>query len=72
MTEEEKHYLKEKLLAIKKACEESDDDSAEEALTELKQKPWPKQTQELLDTISQKLLHSDYEEIAEEIAMFCA
>ena len=69
-TEEEKEYLKEKLLIINAACEEFNDDTAEEALKELKQKTWPKQTKELLDNISQKLLHSDYDEIVSDIKLF--
>jgi len=70
MTDEDKVFLNEKLLVIKEACEECDDEPAEEALTKLKQKTWTKQVNELLDNISQKLLHSDYDEIADDIAMF--
>jgi hypothetical protein len=70
MTDEDELYLKEKLLLVKEACEEFDDKPAEEAFAELMQKAWPKQINEMLDNISQKLLHSDYSEVADDIAMF--
>jgi hypothetical protein len=50
------------LLAIKGACVEYDIDAAMAALAELKQKPWPGKYGELLDTISEHLLHSDFDE----------
>jgi len=68
--DEDKSYLNEKLLIIKAACEGYDEDTAEEALTELKKTALSKQTMELLDSISEKLLHSDFDEIAEDIAKF--
>ncbi|MCL2593047.1 MAG: hypothetical protein FWD82_06750, partial [Defluviitaleaceae bacterium] len=69
-TDEDKQYLKEKLLMIKAACEEFDEKSANEVLTELKQKAWSQQTMELLTSISEKLLHSDFDEIKDEIDKF--
>jgi CheY-like chemotaxis protein len=63
-------YLKEKLLAIKIACQEYDESAAEKALTGLQQKAWAQQTMDLLETISSKLLHSDFDEIADIISSF--
>ncbi|MCL2488806.1 MAG: ATP-binding protein [Oscillospiraceae bacterium] len=60
-------YLREKLLVIKTACETYDQSAADEALAALREKSWPRQTEELLSTISEQLLHSDFEEIADEI-----
>jgi HPt (histidine-containing phosphotransfer) domain-containing protein len=57
-------YLHEKLLIIKKAGEEYDETTIENAITELKEKKWATSTEELLDTIANYLLHSDFEEIA--------
>ncbi len=57
-------YLTEKLLAIQKACEEYDEMTANTALAELGQKKWSYSTKELLDTLGEHLLHSDFEEAA--------
>jgi len=64
-TDEDKVYLKEKLLAIKTACGEYDEKSAEEELAALKQKTWTHENRELLDMIDELLLHSDFDEIVE-------
>jgi len=64
-TDEDKAYLRERLLAIKTACEEYDEKSAEEELSSLRQKAWTHETKELLDTIDELLLHSDFDEIVE-------
>jgi len=68
--DEDKPYLLEKLLIIKTACEEYDESAAEEALTELRKKAWPQQTEELLDKIFEQLLCSDFDEIVTGINMF--
>jgi signal transduction histidine kinase/DNA-binding response OmpR family regulator len=57
-------YLKEKLLAIQKACEEYDEKTADMALDELRQTKLPHSVRELLDNIAGHLLHSDFEEAA--------
>jgi len=57
-------YLAEKLHIIKTACEKYDESAADKALSELKQKKWPKMTKDLLETIEENLLHSDFEETA--------
>jgi CheY-like chemotaxis protein len=61
-TEEDLAYMRKMLLAIKEACAEYAVDAAMAALTELKQKTWPGEYSELLDTISEHLLHSDFDE----------
>jgi signal transduction histidine kinase/CheY-like chemotaxis protein len=61
---EDRAYLNEKLLDIKRACENYDEKSANSALGELKQKKWPHSVKEMLNTISEYLLHSDFEEAA--------
>jgi HPt (histidine-containing phosphotransfer) domain-containing protein len=61
-TEEDLSYMRKMLVAIKEACAEYDVDAAMAALAELKQKPWPGEYGELLDTISEHLLHSDFDE----------
>jgi len=63
-------YLKEKLLALKAACEEYDETAADKILSELLGRPWPGQTKELLDKISEQLLHSDFDEIVDSIDKF--
>jgi len=57
-------FLKEKLPIIQKACEEYDEVSAATALSELKQIGWSSSVEELLEAISEHLLHSDFEEAA--------
>jgi len=64
-SDEDKAYLSEKLLAIKTACEEYDEKAAGEALEALRQKPWSHGTKEILDEISELLLHSEFDEIVE-------
>jgi HPt (histidine-containing phosphotransfer) domain-containing protein len=61
-TEEELAYMRKMLTTIKEACAEYDVDAAMAALGELKQRPWPSEYGELLDTISEHLLHSDFDE----------
>ena len=68
--DEDAQYLTEKLLAIKAACQEYDESAVEVALKELRQKVWSQKTKNLLETISEKLLHSDFDEIANTISTF--
>ena len=65
--DEDKTFLREKLLAIQAACEEFDESAAEAALAELRNKAWTRRVSELLGAISEQLLHSDFDEIAEGI-----
>ena len=55
--------LDEKLLYIKSACDDFDSNAIEDTLATLREKPWPVQTTNLLETISEKLLHSEFDEI---------
>jgi len=69
-TDEDKSLLEEKLLLIKSACDDFDSNAVDEALATLKEKPWPSQTTDLLEMISEKLLHSEFDEIVELIERF--
>jgi PAS domain S-box-containing protein len=62
VSDEDKVYLQKMLLTVKEACAAYDKKAAKAALTELKQKPWPGIYGELLDTIAEYLLHSDFDE----------
>jgi PAS domain S-box-containing protein len=63
VTDEEKTYLCKMLLVVKEACPTYDKKAAKSALTALKQKPWPGEYGEMLDTIGEHLLHSDFDEV---------
>ena len=62
--DEDTPYLHERLLEIAEACEIYDEQIIDNALAGLKAKTWSKTTKELLSTISEHLLHSDFDEIA--------
>jgi len=62
--------LREKLIIVKSACEEYDEYSSGEALAELSEKTWSPQPREMLDSIAEKLLHSDFDEIVELISAY--
>ena len=64
---EDQPYLREKLLALKAACEEYDEQTADDIIAELREKTWSQPTQDLLDTVAKYLLHSDFEEILQAI-----
>jgi CheY-like chemotaxis protein len=57
--------LPERLAAIAEACRDFDGNAADAILSELKQKAWPKQTKDLLDTLGTMLLHSDFDSAAD-------
>ena len=59
--------LNEMLQTIRSACEEYDEITAEEALSELQGSSWPDPARQLLNTIAEYLLHSDFDEIVETI-----
>jgi CheY-like chemotaxis protein/two-component sensor histidine kinase len=63
-TEEDNAYLSHKLAGLQAACAAYDKKAAKEITTELRQKTWPHQVKDLLNTISEYLLHSDFEEAA--------
>jgi CheY-like chemotaxis protein len=64
MTDADQAYLREKLGALKAACAAYNKKAARDAQAEIGQKAWPRQTQERLDVIAERLLHSKFKEIA--------
>jgi signal transduction histidine kinase/CheY-like chemotaxis protein len=67
---EDKPYLTEMLITIKRACGDYDERTADKALTELKKAAWSQQTNEFLDKIAEQLLHSNFDEIVEGTGKF--
>ena len=67
---EDKAYLFEHLTLIKQACEAFDERAADELLAQLRERLWSAPTRELLNTISHKILHSDFEEAQAAITTF--
>ena len=61
--DEDSSYLREKLSAIKAACERYDEKSADIILAEMREKTWSRPTKEILKKISGYLLHSDFDEV---------
>jgi len=61
--DEDLPYLLEKLRALRDACEAYNKKTAKDVLTELREKAWSQTTKEMLDTIAENLLHSDFDEI---------
>ena len=62
---EDLQYLCEKLSAVKDACEEFDEAAADEIIEGLRERRWGSHVNDLLKTISQQLLHSDFDEVSE-------
>jgi len=60
--DDNKLFLKEKLLAVKSACELYDKKTAKETLAELKQKTWPHSVEDQFSILSGLFLHSDFDE----------
>ena len=69
-TNENKQLLREKLQEIKAACADWNKDKARESLAVLREKTWSNQTRELLEKINEQLLHSDFDDIEDEIDKF--
>ena len=63
-SEEIRAFLREKLLVIQAACSRYDKKAAKEILAELKRKTWSQATKERFDVMSERLLHSEFEEAA--------
>jgi signal transduction histidine kinase/DNA-binding response OmpR family regulator len=61
---EDRAYLKEKLFAIKNACEIYDKKTIKDTISELQQKEWSVETRKLLATIEEELLNGDFEAVA--------
>jgi HPt (histidine-containing phosphotransfer) domain-containing protein len=68
--DEDRSHLHEKLLAVKAACEEYDEKTADELITKLREKTWSQPAKELLSAIAEHLLHSDFDEIVELVNTF--
>jgi signal transduction histidine kinase/CheY-like chemotaxis protein/HPt (histidine-containing phosphotransfer) domain-containing protein/ribosomal protein L28 len=64
LTDDGRLELRDKLSAIYSACVAYDKKTAKTVLTELRQKSWPRPVKELLNTISEHILHGDFEEAA--------
>jgi signal transduction histidine kinase/CheY-like chemotaxis protein/HPt (histidine-containing phosphotransfer) domain-containing protein len=64
LTGDDRLELRDKLSAIYSACVAYDKKTAKTVLTELRQKSWPRPVKELLNTISEHILHGDFEEAA--------
>ncbi|GBU25245.1 aerobic respiration control sensor protein ArcB [Fibrobacteria bacterium R8-3-H12] len=60
--EEDIAYLRTKLLEFRHACSAYDKKYAKSVLSDLYSKRWSRRTKELLATLSELLLHSDFEE----------
>jgi CheY-like chemotaxis protein len=56
-------FLREQLKLIKTACKDYDDLSVESTLADLRKMSWSKKTNDLLDNISEFILHSEFEKI---------
>jgi HPt (histidine-containing phosphotransfer) domain-containing protein len=64
ITKEDQSYLQEKFIIFRAACTIYDKKAAKEVLVELKKKNWPHSVKEMLNTLAEHLLHSDFEEAA--------
>ena len=65
-------FLRQKLALIINACEDYDDLAAEAALAELRQTPWSKETEALLEKLAELILHSDFEKASSEASAYLA
>ncbi|MCL1819860.1 MAG: ATP-binding protein [Oscillospiraceae bacterium] len=63
ISDSDKEYLREKLIVIKAACMKFNKNTAKDILTELREKPWPTHIKEVLEAISEYLLHSAFKTI---------
>jgi PAS domain S-box-containing protein len=70
ITDDCAEHLKEQLISIKTACEVYDKDTISEILKELRQTLYPSQIKEFLSEIYEKLLYSEFDEIADSIDKF--
>jgi signal transduction histidine kinase/CheY-like chemotaxis protein/HPt (histidine-containing phosphotransfer) domain-containing protein len=64
ITDEDTAYLREKLLEVKTACQTLNKKAAKAAMSDLKQKKWPRRIYDILNELSAHLLHSDFEKAA--------
>jgi HPt (histidine-containing phosphotransfer) domain-containing protein len=68
--DEDPAFLREKMLAIRSACETYDKKSVKTALSELDKKSLSPKTKALLGQIAEYILHSDFEEAAQAVKRF--
>jgi HPt (histidine-containing phosphotransfer) domain-containing protein len=59
---DDRAYLRKKLVEVQTACAAFNKKAAKEIIGELEQKTWSHSVKNLLDVISEHLLHSDFEE----------
>jgi CheY-like chemotaxis protein/HPt (histidine-containing phosphotransfer) domain-containing protein len=64
ITAKDRDYLHEKLIVIQGACVKYDKKIAKDTVAELQEKKWPVRITELLESIADRLLHSEFEEAA--------
>jgi CheY-like chemotaxis protein len=64
VSQEDMEFLREKLTAIKDACDFYDAKTAKNEIAALKEKKWPQATNDIIESITEHLLHGDYEEAA--------
>ncbi|MCL1844257.1 MAG: ATP-binding protein [Defluviitaleaceae bacterium] len=62
--DENPEFLRSQLSAIINACENFDKKAAKNAVKALNQKSWSLETQKIIESISQSILHSDFDEAA--------
>jgi HPt (histidine-containing phosphotransfer) domain-containing protein len=65
--DEDPAFLREKLLALRSACEAYDKKSAKIALSELDKKVWSHKTKALLRQVAEHILHGDFENAAQTV-----
>ena len=65
-------YLTDALEKIKAACSEYDENGADDILSELRGKEWPREIGALLGDLAELLLHSDFDEVTRLIDAFIA
>ncbi len=63
-TEESLVFLSEKLTIIKEACASFDKKTAKNTLNELREKTWSHKTRDLINSIAEHLLHSEFDDAA--------
>jgi len=69
INDENSAYLREKLNDIKAACAGFDINAANMALNALKQKKWPNEISTVLENVAAHLLHSEFDEAEEKMAV---
>jgi len=63
--DEDQTFLYDQLLVIRSACEDYDRKTAKKAIEELKKQSWSRVTRDLISTLSECLLHGDFDDIVD-------